>query len=261
MIEGAVNAAYEAVVTLPLQGPDGRTRDIQAVIDTDYTGTLMLPTTVVADLGLSLSHMGWALLANDDVVSFDVHDVIVLRSASPVIPRPEGSESPRLRLLSEPIGDAWMASYPDRDLVGVPDGYLIVGNCEARALDGRAKRSFSTFDCTARLAVRREQDVVNVAGNVITVMVGFDLRQDVSLVYLYAEAGNLFAGLSLLRRGICGRHHWSFSVRSPTHIVLPFRGVFRQQNSLYKWPKHGRTGAVLPQTQNGRMYGRAGKDT
>lgn len=83
MIEGTVNAAYEAVVTLPLQGPDGRMRDIQAVIDTGYTGTLTLPTAVVADLGLSFSHMGWAFLANDDVVSFDVHEVIVLWDGQP----------------------------------------------------------------------------------------------------------------------------------------------------------------------------------
>ncbi len=83
MIEGTVNAAYEAVVTLPLQGPDGMTRDIQAVIDTGYTGTLTLPTAVVADLGLSFSHMGWAFLANDDVVSFDVHEVIVLWDGQP----------------------------------------------------------------------------------------------------------------------------------------------------------------------------------
>ena len=34
MIEGAVNASYEAVVTLPLQGLEGRTRDIEAVAST-----------------------------------------------------------------------------------------------------------------------------------------------------------------------------------------------------------------------------------
>lgn len=83
MIEGSVNAAYEAVVTLSLQGSEGRTRDIEAVIDTGYTGTLTLPTAVVADLGLSFSHMGWAFLANDDVVSFDVHDVTVLWDDQP----------------------------------------------------------------------------------------------------------------------------------------------------------------------------------
>ena len=55
MIEGAVNAAYEAVVTLPLQGPRGRTRDIQAVMD---TGTLSLPTAVVAVLTHGLGASG-----------------------------------------------------------------------------------------------------------------------------------------------------------------------------------------------------------
>jgi len=42
-----------------------------AVNDTRYTGTLTLPTAVIVELGLSFSHMGWAFLANDDVVSFD----------------------------------------------------------------------------------------------------------------------------------------------------------------------------------------------
>ena len=46
MIEGAVNAAYEAVVALRLQGPDGRTRDIDAVLDTGYSGFLTLLTAL-----------------------------------------------------------------------------------------------------------------------------------------------------------------------------------------------------------------------
>ena len=83
MIEGAVNAAHKAVVTLPLQGPEGRTRDIQTVIDTGYTGTSTLPAAVVAELRLPFSHMGWAFPANDVVVSFDVHDATVLWDSQP----------------------------------------------------------------------------------------------------------------------------------------------------------------------------------
>ncbi len=83
MIEGAVNTAHEAVVTLSLQGPEGQARDIEAVIDTGYTGVLTLPSTVVSDLGLPFSHIGWAFLANDDVVSFDVHDAIILWDGQP----------------------------------------------------------------------------------------------------------------------------------------------------------------------------------
>lgn len=52
MIEGVVNAAYEAVVTLILHGPGGRTREIEAVIDTGYNGFLTLPAALVAELRL-----------------------------------------------------------------------------------------------------------------------------------------------------------------------------------------------------------------
>ena len=56
MIEGSVNAAYEAVVALSLQGPGGRTRDIEAVVDTGYSGFLTLPAALVAELGLPFSY-------------------------------------------------------------------------------------------------------------------------------------------------------------------------------------------------------------
>ena len=57
MIQGVVNAAYEAVVTLPLQDPEGRTRDIEAVIDTGYSGFLTLPPRLVDELGLPFAYM------------------------------------------------------------------------------------------------------------------------------------------------------------------------------------------------------------
>ena len=83
MIEGAVNSAYEAVVALRLQGPDGRTRDIEAVVDTGYSGFLTLPTALVAELGLPFAFMGQAFLANDAEVDFDVHYVTVLWDDQP----------------------------------------------------------------------------------------------------------------------------------------------------------------------------------
>ncbi len=83
MIEGSVNAAYEAVVALRLQGPGGRTRDIEAVVDTGYSGFLTLPTALVAELGLPFAYIGQAFLANDDEVRFEVHDVTVLWDGQP----------------------------------------------------------------------------------------------------------------------------------------------------------------------------------
>lgn len=77
MIEGVVNDAYEAVVTLSLQGPEGQVQNIEAVIDTGYSGFLTVPTTLATELGLPFAYVGWALLANDDEVAFDVHDVTV----------------------------------------------------------------------------------------------------------------------------------------------------------------------------------------
>ena len=83
MIEGVVNDALEAVVTLSLQGPAGHAQDIEAVLDTGYSGFLTLPNTVVTALGLPFAYIGRALLANDAEVTFDVHDVTVLWDGRP----------------------------------------------------------------------------------------------------------------------------------------------------------------------------------
>ena len=78
MIEGVVNAAREAVVTLPLNGPSGRAREIGAVIDTGYSGFLTLPSSLVEELGLPFRFRGRAFLANGSEETFDVYGVTVL---------------------------------------------------------------------------------------------------------------------------------------------------------------------------------------
>lgn len=83
MIQGVVNAAYEPVISLTLEGPAGQTRDIQAVVDTGYTGFLTLPSALVAELQLPFVNTGWALLANDDEVRFSIHGVTVLWDGQP----------------------------------------------------------------------------------------------------------------------------------------------------------------------------------
>ena len=78
MIEGVVNAAYEAVVTLPLHGPAGETREIEAVIDTGYNGFLTLPAAMVAEFEFLFLGPSRATLANGAVETLNVHDATVL---------------------------------------------------------------------------------------------------------------------------------------------------------------------------------------
>ena len=83
MIQGVVNASLEAVVSLTVQGPTGHTREIEAVIDTGFSGSLTLPPPLVAELGLVFEGMGWAFLADGTEARFDVHSVTMLWDERP----------------------------------------------------------------------------------------------------------------------------------------------------------------------------------
>ena len=80
-MEGAVNAAYEAIITLPVRDEAGQERDIEVVIDTGYNGFLTLPPVLVEELGLPL--VSEATLANGDVETFNIHNVTVLWDGMP----------------------------------------------------------------------------------------------------------------------------------------------------------------------------------
>ncbi|MDE2785946.1 MAG: clan AA aspartic protease [Chloroflexota bacterium] len=83
MIEGMVNDAYEPVVTLALQGPAGQTREIEAVIDTGFSGFLTVTPALAAELGMHYRGRGWATLADGSEVTFNVYAVTVLWDGHP----------------------------------------------------------------------------------------------------------------------------------------------------------------------------------
>lgn len=83
MIEGMVNDAHEAVVTLALQDPVGRTREIEAVIDTGFNGFLTVPPTLAAELGMHYRGRSRATLADGNEVTFNVYAVTVLWGGQP----------------------------------------------------------------------------------------------------------------------------------------------------------------------------------
>jgi predicted aspartyl protease len=63
MIQGVVNARYEAVVRLRVRGPGGTETDVDAIVDSGFTSSLTLPITVVTALSLVRQSGGTALLA------------------------------------------------------------------------------------------------------------------------------------------------------------------------------------------------------
>lgn len=83
MIEGIVNAYYEPVIALSLQGPDGQIQEVEAVVDTGYNGILTLPPTVVSDLRLPYTSRGEASLADGSIAEFDIYGVTVLWDGQP----------------------------------------------------------------------------------------------------------------------------------------------------------------------------------
>ncbi len=73
-----MNANREAIVPLSLRGPEGQTREVNAVIDTGYSGALALPPELVAELELPYVFSSKARLADDTEVGFRVHRVTTL---------------------------------------------------------------------------------------------------------------------------------------------------------------------------------------
>jgi predicted aspartyl protease len=52
MILGNVNDSREAIVQLAVLGQDQKYQMVKAVVDTGYTGCLILPMAVIASMGL-----------------------------------------------------------------------------------------------------------------------------------------------------------------------------------------------------------------
>ena len=78
MTTGTVNADYEAVIRLFVQGLAGSAHEVDAIIDTGFNGFLTLPPALVTALGLMRRSRGRVLLANGSEELFDIYGVTVL---------------------------------------------------------------------------------------------------------------------------------------------------------------------------------------
>ena len=77
MITGQVTVYREAVISLTVQGSEGQSREIDAVIDTGFNGFLTLPASLIQELGLVWRRRGRAMLADGSDSLFDIYEAIV----------------------------------------------------------------------------------------------------------------------------------------------------------------------------------------
>jgi clan AA aspartic protease len=77
MIVGIVTHDLEATVQLTVIGADERQKQVRAVIDTGFTGSLTLPPAVVEALGLTWVTRQPGTLADGSTVLFDVYRAVV----------------------------------------------------------------------------------------------------------------------------------------------------------------------------------------
>ena len=78
MIIGEYNQRDQVIVSLELRSSSGRTTTIQAVLDTGFTGFLMLPESVVLALQLPLIEQVEVVLADGSLASLLSYEIDVL---------------------------------------------------------------------------------------------------------------------------------------------------------------------------------------
>jgi clan AA aspartic protease len=83
MITGVVTASRKPVIRLTARGPDGQEQEIEAVIDTGFTGFLTIPPALIASLGLNRRGGGRALLADGSVHVLEVYEGNVIWNGQP----------------------------------------------------------------------------------------------------------------------------------------------------------------------------------
>lgn len=77
MITGSVNAYREAVIRLTVRGSQAQ-EEIEAIVDTGFSGFLTLPSPLIAALDLPFRRRGRAILADGSETLFDIHEATVI---------------------------------------------------------------------------------------------------------------------------------------------------------------------------------------
>jgi predicted aspartyl protease len=83
MISGTVNARLEMMIRVPVRDAAGHEQEVEAQLDTAFTGSLTLPNALITSLGLPWQSRGSAVLANGGVEQFDFYAATVLWDGAP----------------------------------------------------------------------------------------------------------------------------------------------------------------------------------
>ena len=77
MMHGEFMESSQIVVLLTLRGEDGREEQVEVVVDTGFTGFLVLPSRIIRDLGLVQLDINEMVLANGSIVRMAVYEVFI----------------------------------------------------------------------------------------------------------------------------------------------------------------------------------------
>ena len=83
MITGRVNVYGEATIRLPVRGADRREHEIEAILDTGFTGSLTLPSTEIALFQLPWRTRGLVVLGNGAEDACDIYAATVIWDGAP----------------------------------------------------------------------------------------------------------------------------------------------------------------------------------
>jgi clan AA aspartic protease len=103
MIIGVMTANREAVIHMLVRGSRGQERQVEAVIDTGFTGFLTLPVELITDLALSFAGTTQATLGDGSEVHMDAFEATVLwdhQERSVVVLAAEGGALVGMAMLS-----------------------------------------------------------------------------------------------------------------------------------------------------------------
>lgn len=78
MISGTVTELLDAVLSLLVRGDDGQSQQVEAVIDTGFSGELTLPHSLVESLGLPWLCRQEGVLADGQLHTFDVYSATLV---------------------------------------------------------------------------------------------------------------------------------------------------------------------------------------